>query len=55
MGKKKKKQDVLKNASAPGIDPDDSYGRAATQSEIEQGEYTKVTRLTNDEYDPSEK
>lgn len=39
---------------APGIDPDDSYGRDATQSEIEQGESTKVTRMTYDEYDPSE-
>lgn len=39
---------------APGIDEEDSYGTPATKSEIEKGEYTSVTRLVYDEYDPSE-
>ena len=40
---------------APGIDDEDSYGEEATQSEIDKGDYTTVTRLIYDEYDPSEK
>ncbi|MCR2823487.1 hypothetical protein [Lederbergia panacisoli] len=40
---------------APGIDAEDSYGEDATQLEIDNGDYTKVTRLIYDEYDPSEK
>ncbi|WP_196493870.1 hypothetical protein [Ornithinibacillus caprae] len=53
----KKRKTNLKNVRgvAPGIDPEDSYGEDATNSEIEQGESTKVIRLINDEYDPSEK
>ena len=40
---------------APGVDPDDSYGENATQSDVNKGEYTTVTRLVYDEYDHSEK
>ncbi|MBW8351950.1 hypothetical protein K0H71_21340 [Bacillus sp. IITD106] len=40
---------------APGIDTEDSYGEEATQSDIDKGDYTTVTRLIYDEYDPSEK
>ncbi|WP_199794689.1 hypothetical protein [Lentibacillus sp. Marseille-P4043] len=50
----KKKMRKNNNVQAPGIDPDDSYGEDATQSEIENEESTTVTRLTYDEYDPSE-
>ncbi|MBT2217936.1 hypothetical protein KK120_19215 [Virgibacillus dakarensis] len=55
MDKKRKKSDAYDNVIAPGIDPDDSFGKDATKSEIESGESTKVTKLTYDEYDPSEK
>ncbi|MBS4198192.1 hypothetical protein KHA93_00775 [Bacillus sp. FJAT-49732] len=40
---------------APGIDTEDSYGEDATQANIDKGDYTTVTRLVYDEYDPSEK
>lgn len=55
VDKKRKKSDAYDNVIAPGIDPDDSFGKDATKSEIESGESTKVTKLTYDEYDPSEK
>ncbi|MFD2046523.1 hypothetical protein ACFSTA_19470 [Ornithinibacillus salinisoli] len=53
MDKKKKTNQT--RGVAPGIDPEDSYGEKATNEEIKHGESTKVTRLINDEYDPSEK
>ncbi|MFD2759615.1 hypothetical protein [Lentibacillus juripiscarius] len=52
MDKKKNKR-INSDVVAPGIDPDDSYGKHASKAEIEKGESTKVTRLTYDEYDPS--
>lgn len=55
MDKKKKKPEIKDNIVAPGMDPDDSYGENATKAEIEKGESTTVTRLSYDEYDPSEK
>ncbi|MGJ9382192.1 hypothetical protein [Salipaludibacillus sp. CF4.18] len=38
---------------APTLDEEDSYGEDATQSDIDHGDSTKVTRLINDEVDPS--
>ncbi|MGO4886477.1 hypothetical protein ACJ2A9_01855 [Anaerobacillus sp. MEB173] len=38
---------------APGIDDDEELDRKATPEEIERGEYTKVIKLSNDEYRPS--
>ncbi|MFD1361039.1 hypothetical protein [Lentibacillus salinarum] len=52
---KKNRNKTDRRVTAPGIDPDDSYGEPATDAEIEKGESTKVTRFTYDEYDPSEK
>lgn len=40
---------------APGLDPDEAYGEDATNAEVEKGDYTTVTKLTYDEYDPSQK
>ncbi|MBS4197390.1 hypothetical protein [Lederbergia citri] len=53
--KKDKKQVTDHPKIAPGIDTEDYYGEEATQSEIDKGDYTTVTRLIYDEYDPSEK
>jgi len=50
---KKRKNDISSSAQAPGIDPDDSYGKDATKEEIDKGEYTPVTRLVYDEYEAS--
>lgn len=53
MDKKNKLQKlrVPNSAQAPGIDPEDSYGKNATNEEVEKGESTQVTRLIYDEYD----
>ncbi|WP_163970236.1 hypothetical protein [Oceanobacillus halotolerans] len=53
MGKRNKQKE--ENTVAPGIDPDESYGEKASKSDIKKDETTTVTRLTYDEYDPSEK
>ncbi|WP_156520739.1 hypothetical protein [Oceanobacillus sp. Castelsardo] len=45
------KLQITESAQAPGIDPEDSYGKNATDKEIEKGESTQVTRLIYDEYD----
>jgi hypothetical protein len=55
MDKKEKNSQVSDTAVAPGIDPEDSYGRDATKAAIKKGESTKVTRFVYDEYDPSKK
>ncbi|MEC5425958.1 hypothetical protein QGM71_21125 [Virgibacillus sp. C22-A2] len=52
MDKRKGSSHKNKNA-APGIDEEDSYGTKATNSEIQKGDSTRVTRLINDELDPS--
>lgn len=52
MDKKREKEDDDKKV-APTLDEEDSYGKDATQSEIDHGDSTKVTRLINDEVDPS--
>ncbi|MBM7573226.1 hypothetical protein [Aquibacillus albus] len=49
-----KKHNPQEKKVAPNVDPDEDFGEKATQSEIEQGEYTKVTRLSYDEYEHSE-
>lgn len=54
MDKRKRKREIDRDVTAPGIDPDDSYGEPATEAEIEKGESTRVTRLKYDEYEPSE-
>ncbi|WP_205520116.1 hypothetical protein [Virgibacillus doumboii] len=55
MDKKKKKSQKYDEVVAPGIDPDDAFGKDASAAEIKKGESTKVTRLKYDEYDSSEK
>lgn len=55
MAKKKQKSQIEDSVVAPGVDPEDALDKKATQSEIESGESTTVTKLTYDEYDPSEK
>ncbi|WP_188456421.1 hypothetical protein [Virgibacillus oceani] len=55
MTKKKRNERIADSIVAPGIDPEASYGDDATQSDIEKGDTTTVTRLIYDEYDPSEK
>ncbi|WP_176446755.1 hypothetical protein [Lentibacillus sp. CBA3610] len=54
MEKRKRKNERDNDVTAPGIDPDDSYGEPATRAEIEKGESTRVTRLRYDAYEPSE-
>lgn len=54
MDNKKQKKQISNDTVAPGMDPDDAFGKDATESEIKNGESTKVTRFTYDEYDPSE-
>jgi hypothetical protein len=39
---------------ANGIDNDEELEEDATENEIKEGNYTKVTKLVWDEYDPSE-
>lgn len=55
MDKKKRKPHRNDETVAPGMDPDDSFGEEASETEIEKGESTRVTRMTYDEYNPSEK
>ncbi|MCG3420052.1 hypothetical protein [Oceanobacillus jordanicus] len=55
MDKKKRKIRTDNTVVAPGMDPEDSYGERATKFEIEKGESTTVTRVTYDEYDPSDR
>lgn len=38
---------------APGIDDDEELERSASKQEREKGEFTKVTKLSYDEVDPS--
>jgi hypothetical protein len=40
---------------ATGIDDDEELNENATAEEIRRGDYTKVTKLVWDEYDPSGK
>ncbi|MGV3487932.1 MAG: hypothetical protein ACO1OC_05025 [Tuberibacillus sp.] len=40
---------------ANGIDNDEELEADATEAEIKRGDYTKVTKLIWDEYDPSGK
>lgn len=55
MDKKKDKKRIADSVEAPGIDPMAAFGEDATAAEIEKGESTATTRLSYDEYDPSEK
>ncbi|WP_249872480.1 hypothetical protein [Oceanobacillus saliphilus] len=55
MDRKQKKLRAEDSAVAPGMDPEDSYGKRATKSEIEKGESTTTTRLTYDAFDPSKR
>ncbi|MCU9614725.1 hypothetical protein OEV98_14370 [Caldibacillus lycopersici] len=49
-----KKQQTKTNATiAPGIDNDEELETKASQDEKQSGEYTEVTTLSLDEYDPS--
>lgn len=51
---KKKNEQKISSAQAPGIDPDDSFGEKANRQEIKSGESTRVIRLTYDEYEKSD-
>ncbi|WP_179151885.1 hypothetical protein [Oceanobacillus senegalensis] len=51
---KKRKKHVPESAQAPGIDPEDSYGKKATKEDIKNNNTTMVTRLVYDEYDASD-
>lgn len=55
LEKRKNKQKIPDTAIAPGIDPEESYGKNATKSDIERGESTPVIRLVYDEYHTSGK
>ncbi|WP_192869530.1 hypothetical protein [Lentibacillus sediminis] len=56
MTDKKRKQNKSSHpTAAPGIDEEDAFGEQATKAEKENGETTTVTRLVQDEYDPSGK
>ncbi|SFA84896.1 hypothetical protein SAMN04488072_102300 [Lentibacillus halodurans] len=54
MDKKKRKSAINRDVTAPGMDPEDAYGVQASETDIKKGESTKVTRLSYDEYEPSE-
>ncbi|WP_170287551.1 hypothetical protein [Aquibacillus halophilus] len=51
---KKKKTEKVEPKVAPGIDPDESYGENATETDMNKDDSTTVTRLSYDEYDPSD-
>lgn len=55
MDKKKKQDKIADSVVAPGIDPEDAYGEKANPTQVKSDESTPVTRMTYDEYDPSEK
>jgi hypothetical protein len=38
---------------APGMDDQEELNQSASEKEVESGEYTSVTTLSNDEVDPS--
>jgi hypothetical protein len=43
-----------KRKVAPTYDEEQSFGEDATEEDVRHGDATMVTRLVNDEYDPSE-
>lgn len=53
MNKKDKRTLINRNMVAPGMNTDEVLDEDATQANVEKGEYTKVTKLVYDEYDPS--
>ncbi|HET6872865.1 MAG TPA: hypothetical protein VFH42_07735 [Sporolactobacillaceae bacterium] len=58
MDPKDKNRDEWEGRSptiANGVDNDEELAEDATEEDIQEGNYTKVTRLVWDEYDPSEK
>lgn len=55
MIKKNSKKQQDPKTVAPGIDEADAFGENATESEINRGDYTTVTKLVYDEYDRSKK
>lgn len=48
--KRRKKNDPT---IAPGMDDHEELNQNASDKEIQKGEYTRVTRLSYDEVDPS--
>lgn len=48
---KKKPEAETEATVAPGIDNDEELEQSATDSEVEQGEFTEVTTLTLDDLD----
>lgn len=48
---KKREEDAP--SVAPGIDDDEELNLEATEDEVEEGDFTQVTRLVLDENDPS--
>jgi len=53
MEKKRKKE--TRPSLAPGLDDEKILEIKATREEIEDGDYTMVTKLTYDEVDPTAK
>ncbi|WP_453989678.1 hypothetical protein [Bacillus nitroreducens] len=49
----KKRQKKEEPTIAVGMDTEDELQKDATMEEIEKGDFTQVTILTNDENDPS--
>ncbi|MGM0922339.1 MAG: hypothetical protein ACQEWW_14175 [Bacillota bacterium] len=50
---KKENRSSDEQTLAEGINTEDELNRDATEEEIENGDYTKVTTLSLDENDPS--
>lgn len=48
-----KKRDTDEPTLAPGIDEEEELNQEATEEDIEEGDYTQVTRVILDENDPS--
>ncbi|ETI68203.1 hypothetical protein [Neobacillus vireti] len=50
---KKKDNQYERPTLAPGIDDQEELEQSASEKEIDNGEYTRVTTLSYDEVDPS--
>jgi hypothetical protein len=52
---KEKKKNYQGPTLAPGMNDQDELEQSASENEVEKGEYTRVTTLSYDEVDVSEK
>lgn len=55
MIKGKLRKPVKGEQIAPGLDAEEALEKEASSNDIQEGDYTKVTQLVYDEYDPSAK